>query len=95
MTKKFGLAERFIASPWAGWSQVDPLSSVHDANYPLVCSSWYSTLERDGEKGGRRDQGRRGKEKREEEGEKREKEGREQRRSRENNIKHALQWNHT
>ena len=54
MTKKFGLAERFIASPWAGWSQVDPLSSVHDANYPLVCSSWYSTLERDGEKGGKK-----------------------------------------
>ena len=52
LTGIIGLAERFIASPWAWWSQVHPLSSVHDANYPLVCSSWYSTLERDGERRG-------------------------------------------
>ena len=59
LTGIFGLAERFIASPWAWWSQVHPLSSVHDANYPLVCSSWYSTLERDGEEGTEREGGRR------------------------------------
>ena len=57
LTGIFGLAERFIASPWAWWSQVHPLSSVHDANYPLVCSSWYSTLERDGEKKGPKGKG--------------------------------------